>query len=508
MASTRLLSSIDPNLPPRPSSSSSLDHPDSDGSASGSDSMPATPSKDKMREWTFPRSSSNTGATSSGPSSSSALGRSSSAQSAASDHARSSSIAPGASSSTSPKKAHRDLRSIGGGGAGGARGGAGDSRDFRHRTNASLAFAPTPEIGTSPSGRFASPSPSGGATSPPFYPSSSPSSSRADTAGGEGAGSGAAGVAKLVYTNFRRRGLSDAVFLVVFGSALLLFSRAILGLGYAPSAPSSSSALDYASSPAAAQVVDVRIPATFQHPTEEEEGEVPADVHQPYGDSSHDDGVEHFGATDEGWEGVTADDEAHDHPDPLLRPPSDPALFPPHDAAEDSLHAEHAAAVRRPRPARLPTLSDEEAEEEGATTSGHDHASDLADEILLDDEEEDEVDLSNDGIAVGSDDPDDPIEDDTIALDLSHPAVHADGSLHLAGSDAEAEEDEALTALEELLDAAAEEEEEQEQEGEGRDEAGLEAIERAARARGEARGRGVEVGGGVGERRMVRRVVR
>ncbi|GAA5902418.1 hypothetical protein JCM6882_002746 [Rhodosporidiobolus microsporus] len=530
---TNLSSTADPSL--------SRYAGDDNGGGSGSDSgsAPATPSKDKMREWTFPRSSSSSagsGTTSSARPLPPSIDVSSSSSSSFA-HGRSSSIAPSASPSSTTKSppgsstdpARRPLLHHNPSSSSAAHGTG--SRDFRHRTNASLAFAAsaTPEIGSSPRGGF---------SQLPSYPSSSPTaSSHPSHAAGapEKASPDAAGMAKMVYSNVRRRGLNDIVYLVIFGGAFVVFFGALLGVGYDGAGPTSSSYP--ASSPrvvggelarqAEGEVVDVKIPSSFLRPEDLEGEHVPADVHQPYGDVSHEEGeMEHFGDSPGEWEGVVGDGEVHAHPDPAARPASDPALFPDPDAAlspdmehasEDALLLEHEEAVRRPRPERLGRVAELEGDEEGEEVEPSE--TEEEEEVDTISSEDDDDDATPDEV---EEEEEDALVDDSISL--SNPAVHADGSLHMLADDDLAAEAE-LSALEELLDAGLAEEEEQEgilgaagagagaARGEGREE--LERLERAragrrpvvAPAAAEEEGAGEAVGAGaVGKRRMVRRL--
>ncbi|GAA6015236.1 hypothetical protein JCM10207_003656 [Rhodosporidiobolus poonsookiae] len=526
--SARLLAGIDPNLPARPSSASSSQASDRAPSPSNSDdSQPATPSKDKMREWTFPRSQPSTSPPSAlssaasptklprtahdAPTSTSANGDSAGAKRPL--------LPRGHSSTTSTASPHSQQEH------------RASPSDFRHRPNASLAFAAsvTPEIGSSASGGFST-LPSSLSPSSLNPPSSgrrlltSPSTSDSPTASSFELPSTPADAARMLYTNVRRRGLNDLVFLVVFGGALLLFSSALLGVGYDGAGPTS------ATSPAlavrkveggAGRVVDVQIPKQFYR---EEEGD--AEVHNPLGDSSHDDGEEHFARTPDEWEGVVdGDAEAvHAHPPPARRPASDPALFPAHssddDAAFDELHAEHAAVERRPPPRVVAAAA--AAQEEGhGTHEGHHEGEEEHDELdvvgaeaeeeeaaeeeaageaaeeeehddptVEDEVVDDSVSVHNDGLPADSS-PDSPEDEDD---DDDEPAVAAgeEGSLRFAAA-AEAEDARERSALEELLDASAEEEEE------------LVGGAGAAGGAAKPRARGV-AGGEVREKRMVRRL--
>ncbi|GAA5876396.1 hypothetical protein JCM8547_003027 [Rhodosporidiobolus lusitaniae] len=494
MASTRLLSNLDPNLPPLQSHSTY----DSAGSGSDDGSGPATPSKDKMREWTFPRPSSAL------PSSSSLsrdpLTSSSSNANNNGVHGRSSSIAPSPSKSSasptsarSPRdEAHRPLLSRNGS----------SSRDFRHRTNASLAFvgSVTPEVGSSSRGGFS--------TLPPSSSSPSTSSSSQAVLGQAYPITppplpdlpSPPGMARMVYSNIRRKGLNDILYLVVFGGTIFLFFSALLGVGYSGASPSSLAVSPRVAMPAdATGVVEVEIPKTFLRPGEEDE--VPADVHQPYGEvPSHDEAEDHFRETPGEWEEVVGDEAVHEHPHPALRPESDPALFPHADEESSSsdplddaqLLEEHEEALQR-GPARLVA----QAALAEAEAAGEQEVEEVEEE-----EQEDEV--LDDVPEVGDEDPEPDLEDDSISID--NPPLHSDGSLHLVDDDFSPSVDEnERSALEELLDASLEEEEEEGGAGLGGGREGREELDRLARAR-EAR-RGGSGGPGEGGRmKKVRRV--
>ncbi|PRQ70555.1 hypothetical protein AAT19DRAFT_11304 [Rhodotorula toruloides] len=247
MSTRPLLTPINPSSTmaarsPSPSSSSS-------GSGSGDDSAPATPSKDKMREWTFPRTGGGAA-----PSTGGARERQNEVDGI---HGRSSSVAPSSA---------RGHHSANGGriqSPSSAKGGGdGASLDLRHRSNASLAFAPS------------SLSPPSTTLSLPRLLSSSPANSSPNST---------PNVAKLVYSNIRRRSAHDLFFILVFGGAFLLFARALAGAGY--DAPSSSELAR------AGEGAEVQLPPGFL-PAEEverkEEGEYLEEVHQRHGDSSHD----------------------------------------------------------------------------------------------------------------------------------------------------------------------------------------------------------------------------
>jgi len=268
MSSSRLLTQLDMPAARAPSSSSSSLHP-GESSPSSDDSCPATPSKDKFRESTFPRQPSSLGQASSS-SGSGGAGGAAAASTASSAHAQQQRMhnlvdgAHGRSSSVTPTKGRAQGK--------GSRHAA-DSMDLRHRSNASLAQSP----------------------SSPLLPRTLLSPARPKE------------VAKLVYSNVRRKSLNDLTYVVLFAACLVLFGRALLGVGYDPrsATPRTSPAAvrapnaEPASVPAA--VVDVQLPEGFlphkAAPAASGPDDYLADVHQAHGDSSHDAGEDHFRAS-------------------------------------------------------------------------------------------------------------------------------------------------------------------------------------------------------------------
>ncbi|BGP43779.1 hypothetical protein JCM10450v2_007977 [Rhodotorula kratochvilovae] len=440
---SRLLTQLDPSLParvPSPGSSHSSD-----------DSAPATPSKDKMREWTFPRQLPQGGAPSSLPQASRMHNLVDGA------HGRSSSVTPGS--------AGKGARSAGGGGN--------ESMDLRHRSNASLAVSP----------------------SSPLLPRLAPGATAPKD------------VAKLVYSNVRRRSLNDIAYLVVFGGALFLFATALLGVGYDGAArPRSSAAAVRADRDAVAAVapVDVKLPQGFLPrpgpavPAQQnEEEEYLADVHQPAGDSSHDTGAEHFLTSPD--DPALSDEHVHDH-----HPPADP-LWP-----EDPAHLEaeaDAAHKPRPRPARLPVQADADDDGEAELSVEELKLVELVGAHEDEGEEHEELDVVYEGeeepigdeevLVVEEGEPEEDLpeeEDDTAA---------AAGGLHVVDAD---DEDAAssLSALEELLDSA-EEEEAAARATAGDADAGRDSLVRAQRGREAlARAQAKAPAAETVERRMVR----
>lgn len=265
------LGSIDPNLPSNAASATA-----------------ATP-KDKMRQWTFPR---NTAAASTASTATSSplrnantttnYGTSQDATTAV-VHAHSSSISPAKS-----KEANAKSRMA--------------SKDFRHRTNASLVYTPASAPASNPPPPAACavavtpPSSSG-----PFMPALSSTASLTSRA------SRPRDIVTMIYSNARRRSAQDIVHLVIFGGCLALFALALTGRGYDAQQQDNNLSLRYRSMPeqpveTRLNVIDVKIPDTFlpkdvlddgDAASRPQEGEL-LDAHQLEGDTSDDAGVEHF----------------------------------------------------------------------------------------------------------------------------------------------------------------------------------------------------------------------
>ncbi|GAA5971079.1 hypothetical protein JCM3765_005556 [Sporobolomyces pararoseus] len=418
---SRLLAQIDPNLPPlslnSPSSSSST------SSSPSSDTMLPSPSKehpkpDRMKEWTFPRSSS---------SSNSPLV----AGSSSSSHGRSSSIV----NSKSSRQQHHESSL---------------TKDLRHRSNFSLVHPGTPDLSQSPTKE----SPS---RSPLLSTHHSHSASRTTRGGGGGGGVTATGGNGFKST----KSLNDLIYFVVFGGAFVLFATSLFGVGY--KAPSTPAASDLArtsqaemSSKGGVILENVEIAKGFM----EEEGDekVPADVYQSVGDSSHDRGRDFV--RDSPDDPRLDDENVHK----TYHPEADSALFPhvdhPAQLDDSNLHRVH--EQNRPRPARLPSLQDqeEEEEEESIRRGGHDHdghaedheslEEDLGedDEYTTEEEDADDDEHGSEGHhSHGGEETDEEgdLVDDTISIHGS-PLEEGEGEDGDDGDDGES-----LTALEELL---------------------------------------------------------
>lgn len=235
--------------------------------------------KPSIREWTFPRQLPHAPlpSTSSSPASSdSEHGRSSSLSPALHTSANSISKETPASTSSNSKGAPHSTKS--------RTKSTAASKDLRHRTNASVFNAQTPATSISLG--------SVGVAPPTSSTSSLPTKPR--------------DVAKMVYSNVRRRSAQDLAYIVIFGGCLLVFTSALLGMGWEQAqAASGVKEVAGAGSKAEAQVVtgrgeviDVEIPKGFllapkpgaPGKAEPVNAPPPADIHQPHGDSSHDQG--------------------------------------------------------------------------------------------------------------------------------------------------------------------------------------------------------------------------
>ncbi|BGP35631.1 hypothetical protein JCM10296v2_007472 [Rhodotorula toruloides] len=474
MSTRPLLTPINPSptmaaRSPSPSSSSSA----SSASGSGDNSAPATPSKDKMREWTFPRH----GGTA--PTSSSSTGRA--RNEVDGNHGRSSSVAPSSAGGHASNGRVQSPSS--------AKGGEAASVDLRHRSNASLACAPSSSL-----------SPPSTTLSLPRLLSSSPSSKSSQNPN----------LAKLVYSNIRRRSAHDLFLILVFGGAFLLFARALAGAGYDAPTVSLSRAGE-------GEGRQVEIPKGFlpQHEAEGEEGEYLKEVHQRHGDSSHDVGEDWVRDSPDSLEDVHLEEaRAHDaedlyaYPRPAVGSPDDvDALSSPpfsspnsHDQADPDLEADVEVEEDGLEIARLSSTS---------TSTTSDDADSLEENLQHDDadadadEEEDTLVITRE--EAEREDPEALDEDADIDIEPTF------GASSPSSLDSEPEEPEELTALEELLDSASLEASTGEpslldlplEPEEKR------VLERAGRGREALRGKGKGgKGKGRGGRRMERRVRR
>lgn len=150
---------------------------------------------------------------------------------------------------------------------------------MRHRSNFSLLqnHPPgTPDLSIS----LPSSSPS---------PLNYPSTSKGVNAGNVGTGGGNR---MMGYSNLvRRKSLNDLVYFLVFGGAFFLFASSLFGVGYQTATLGELEVRGGEGSGREGVILrDVEIAKGFRELEEEEE--VPADVYQSRGDSSHDRGRE------------------------------------------------------------------------------------------------------------------------------------------------------------------------------------------------------------------------
>jgi len=125
----------------------------------------------------------------------------------------------------------------------------------------------------------------------PSASSSSPSLSKGVNAGNVGTGGG--GTARMMgYSNLvRRKSLNDLVYFLVFGGAFFLFASSLFGVGYQTATLGELEVRGGGGEGREGVILrDVEIAKGFRELEEEEE--VPADVYQSRGDSSHDRGRE------------------------------------------------------------------------------------------------------------------------------------------------------------------------------------------------------------------------
>ncbi|GAA5962727.1 hypothetical protein JCM8115_005938 [Rhodotorula mucilaginosa] len=482
MASSRTLLQIDPN-------SARLDTYNS----SDADSMPATPSKDKFREWTFPRAKAGPAAgnsaeearagpasalassTATGPrpgfaSSTSRTGggirtgkggsiaarRPSVAQRASSraagDFAGVTSpskgtttrppgdVAHGRSSSIAHKSSPKKQRSNG-------------STDFRHRSNASVA---------SPIAQKKRPAAthSGPAAATSFVKLNMPIAEGSVSPPAPGR------LSRLAVSLIRRRSLGEVIYLVLFSGSVIIWAAALCGYGHTGPVPAQPADLAIPVKViATAGVIDVRLPDTLLPPQDRSDNdEYLADVHQREGDASHDDGDDHFQASpldpaladehvadvhhNEAYDSLWSD---HDLDDPDVV--AQALLATDADGAVDVEGLDHSYAPSETVPSAAddtPDISFDLGGSETADTTEHDEGSeqaierDLAEAADPDASEEEE---------------DGTVEDDSIPIEEGEDEGPSGdgGPLHVVDAD---DGPGAPTALDELLDSAAEEHQE------------------------------------------------
>ncbi|GAA5982567.1 hypothetical protein JCM10908_006701 [Rhodotorula pacifica] len=508
MSSARTLLQIDPNSHRIDSSS---------GSNSDADSMPATPSKDKFREWTFPRTKAGSGTsgapgTGGGPASRSIQGTSTStgtrpgygsvsrgsagirtggggsiaarrpsvaarqSSRAAGELAQAVSSAPLSSTGASPgvlkEVAHGRSSSVAPHNSSPKRQRPPGSTDFRHRSNASLLASP---IMTNKSAATDARS----STSSSFIKVNMPTSEAAVAAPNR--------LARLVLSITRRRSLGEVIYLVLFSASIVVWATALCGYGHTASA--SGQPIEVAAAVPVAvpdsirpapEVIDVRIPDSLLPPQgrSDPNDEYLADVHQREGDSSHDEGDDHFQASPL---------------DPALEDENVPLTH--HNEAHDSLWSDHdledldAAAQARLGHGVDETVDVEDLDPAHSSTTLSTPLDILEDEFV---DLSSEVDASEDDLGpelldpthgdatvmdaaedtdalprdlaeaadpeAAEDEEENPMEDDSIPIEEEESESAGDiGSLHVIDAD---DGPGAPTALDELLDSAAEEQQE------------------------------------------------
>ncbi|ORY82919.1 hypothetical protein BCR35DRAFT_352088 [Leucosporidium creatinivorum] len=273
-------------------------------------------SKDKLRQWTFPRSNNNSISSSTTTTTTSPLSHQldrpapSSTNSSDSEHGRSSSISPTYAHATSPSNSNKhNTKSKS----------STTSKDLRHRSNASVFNPPPPAP------------PSSSPSAPLLSPSAAPSTPLPTKPND---------LLRLLYSNLRRRSAQDILYLIIFGGCLVIFTSALLGQGYSAAvegglvsgvgagAAGGEKVPSLAEQQAQAQVIDVKIPEVFMRKIVKPLAEpAPADVHQPNGDDSHDQGEDLL--VDSPEDPALDDEHAHDH------------LPSPQDALFDDSHPSH-----------------------------------------------------------------------------------------------------------------------------------------------------------------------
>ncbi|GAA5912937.1 uncharacterized protein JCM6883_006263 [Sporobolomyces salmoneus] len=413
---SRLLTQIDPHLPPLSTSSTPSTSP-SDLSSSSTQSMLPSPSKDsatkpdssRMKEWIFPRQSSQNS-----HSHDIVEIPSSTSSSSTSSHGRSNSIAK-------KGQGHHESRM---------------TKDLRHRSNFSLIHPGTPELSVSPT---SSPSSSKRAHNP------TPSAIGPNHLGRVGATTGGGGGG----TWWANKRINDLLYFFVFGGSFLFFFSSLFGIGYKePLSISSNEPTRMRESEAvrnAAVLENVEIAKGFM-----EEGEgIPADVYQSIGDTSHDEGHEFVRTSPDDPD--LDDERVH----VTYHPPADSALFPhvsdPSELDSPEFHEIH--EENRPRPARLPSTHDHDGHEEHELLEEEEDDDDDDEEDADDDEHATEGGGgSHDHYSSQEDNDIDVLVDDSISIE-SHPPSH------LTDSDSTDDAEDSLTALEELLLDASEDEE-------------------------------------------------
>ncbi|KAK4698879.1 hypothetical protein P7C70_g7388, partial [Phenoliferia sp. Uapishka_3] len=175
-------------------------------------------------------------------------------------------------------------------------------------------------------------------------------------------------LAKITYSNLRRSSLNDLFYGLVFIGTVLIFFGALSGQGYNPSSKEEMGAVGGQPTlrrvpdrprgvwPALKQRkmenVEVEIPKQFLPE------EVPADVHQPHGDSSHDQGDDFLRDSPE--DSSLDDDQTHQ----VQRRRGREALFAKHTLDHATSHAEAEALLDAESTARAASTSEDDDEDD------------------------------------------------------------------------------------------------------------------------------------------------
>ncbi|SCV72844.1 BQ2448_4381 [Microbotryum intermedium] len=298
---------------------------------------------------------------------------------------------------------------------------------FRHRGNASVAVVPISTPDTSPVSparpglsRVVSSSPRLLTNSSANTPSTAPPEPMPIL-------SSPSELVRMIYANLRRKPLQDLAWAVVFGVCLLLFASALTGHGYAPPE------LDEAANGVLWNQVRVEAPATFLPKGGQfRDLPVPADVHQPAGDDSHDVGNEWM--KDSPDDRRLDDEHAHHHHD------SPDALFEgDHSVSGDDHDHSHVDAVldaQKPGRRELEELdfrtvelnagvdaieltqNDEVARDDGEVVGNGEE-----EQVQGEEEHEDGETAGEDGEEQG--------QDDSVQDEVEHDHDHGSGGLHL-----------------------------------------------------------------------------
>ncbi|KAL8281344.1 hypothetical protein RQP46_006378 [Phenoliferia psychrophenolica] len=345
---------------------------------------PSSPSKDKekIRQWTFPRPSGDSPSHS--PSSGAMLSGERSAAGGGGGPGASAHAAQGLSSATSPT-------------------GAGTEPAWNNHTLASLAESAPPSPTPQSTPRFSFPD-----SPPPATRTANAQHPRAHRPNTSIAYSSAATsslplrsrlnpvvLTKILYSNLRRSSLNDLAYGLVFLASLLIFFGALSGQGYhaqdhvekdqpqrrVPDKPHGGARVwpvlnEQQQQQQRAAAIEVDIPKAFL-PVEEDDGEVPADVYQPHGDSSHDRGADFLRDSPEDPD--LDDDQTHKVPIRRGRE----ALFGKHTDEHGATHREQEALLAAEHAESLLSNDEEDAEADEDAADEPEHDDDDDDTPLL-----------------------------------------------------------------------------------------------------------------------------